>query len=447
MMRFSVSCIIPVVLVLGVVASSGGWAAFRLSDTQNVEEQIAAVRERLEQVRPLVEESRNERAMELLEQAARFLADAERAWQEREDERLALNYVRRALELTGAAVQEATRNQGIEQEQVERELVRLRETLRAAQEMVEQTDLAPAHNLLRQAEQEAEWAREFFEQRAYIQALERIRRATELALQARSQASQWASSSEYQERFGQVLEELDGLIEEARQSPVDSALGINIGELVSSAERLRERAQQSYEQGRFGQALDLARRSRELLRWALRAVSQPLIDGDVAGRAARELERARALLAEAREALGNAANAEQTARLAQVEAWIGQAEQALDEGQAALAMDLLRQAIDLAMKLIYEASGGGTASFPDLAEAARSEYARLVNDILPGALEQVQQHPNPRAVYYLEQAQAAAERARQYLEQEQFERALQEINAAITLARRAIEESHRGASL
>jgi hypothetical protein len=103
---------------------------------------------------------------------------------------------------------------------------------------------------------------------------------------------------------------------------------------------------------------------------------------------------------------------------------------------------MIQDAIRLINKANYAAVNLGAGSWSaDLSQAAQQEYQQLVTEILPGAVEQVRQAPNERAVRSLEMAQQAAERAKYYLDRRIFDRALQEIDAARTLARRAIAES------
>ena len=135
------------------------------------------------------------------------------------------------------------------------------------------------------------------------------------------------------------------------------------------------------------------------------------------------------------------------AGLNQVRALIEEGESEFEAGRLAQAIDLFRRASDLATQLIFQARSRVTAPFPDLPEAAHAEYQRLVEDILPDALEQVRSSPTQRAVFFLEQAQSAAERARAFLDLENYERALQEVNLAKTFARRAVEESVRDSSM
>jgi len=441
--------ILIAVLVLTTLGVPGSWAIYRLADVQDVQEQIDAVRDRLEQIRTLVDASRNEQALRLLEDGARNLIRAEQNL-EQGNELQARNYVRRALELINAAARESSRNRGVSQDQAERELIRLREVLRAAEDLVEQVDSTQAQTLLQRAQEEAEKARQLFEQRNYLRSIDRVRRATSLATQARKVgASEAAQNPSDGVDFPAILDDLDELIQQARDHLGEAPTAMDAGQILGKAEELRQRAEASFNQGQLGRALELARRARELLRWIVQISGQMPVDSSMnqVERVRRELERARALLEEARQSLSNVDDSALASGLDQVQAWVAQAEGLIDQGHFQLAFRVLQQAIDLALHLIFQGQNITTNPFADVAEIARSEFARLVNEVLPDALEQVQEHPTLRAVYFLELAQAAAERARTFLDQEQFERALQEVNTANTLAREAVEESLKHPSM
>lgn len=419
-------------------------AASGLADVRDIEQQILSVRQRLQQVQPLVDESRNERAVELLNQGARNLEDAERALS-RPDEIMARNFVRRALELINAAAQEAARNYGINQEQVERELIRLREIVRSAEEVLAQAQVPAARALLDRAQEEAERSRQLFEQRLYQQALERIKRASDLALQARGMAVR--NSLDSQDNLEQILQDLDRLAQQVQAAVSSVPTPSNVTQIINNALQMRQRAEESLQQGRLERANDQARRARELLQHALRLSGQAQEDFDPLQRATREMERVRALQAEALKAAGNAPDALIQSLLDQLQATLTQAEQALENRNPNLALQLLQRANDLAVQILFRVNNAQTSRFPDLATVARMEYNQLIHEILPDALAHVRRTAvearNSRAVQYLEQAQAAAERAEQLLQQDRLEQALQEINTSKTLARKAIEEANR----
>lgn len=441
--------VLPILIALTLAAP--GWSASDPSSVEDVQEQIQAVKQRLEQVRPMVEESLNSKAISLLEQGERNLEDARKALIDRQDERQARNFVRRALELVNAAAQEAARSRGLTKDQAERELIRLQELIRTTDEVVGNTNLPSARNLLDQARKEAEQARQLSEDGSYHQAMERVRRATELAQRAKDLSAGPLPVSA--SNFEKIIEELDQLIAEAEALTAEggsgnpSAPGYRPNQTLDNVRQLRNQAIEHYRQGRFQQALDCARRAKEIAQWLLLQEGQAPANFDPVERARRELLRANEMYETTSQIVppdGVAQDVE--GWLAQAQALIAQAETLLagspTGAQANSALAAIQEAIHLINKARYAASSLGAGAWPsDLAQAAQQEYRQLVTEILPGAVEQVRLAPNEIAVRYLEQAQRAAERARYYLDRRVFDRALQEIDAARTLARRAIAES------
>jgi len=441
--------ILPILIALALALP--GWSASDPTSVEDVQEQIQAVAQRLEQVRPLVDESRNTKAISLLEQGERNLEDARKALIDRQDERQARNFVRRALELINAAAQEASRSRGISQQQAERELDRLQELIRATDEVVGNTNLSTSQNLLDQARKEAEQARQLTEEGSYYQAMERIRRATELAQKARSLGDGPLPIGITD--FDKIIEELDHLIAEAEALTAEggsgnpTSPGYRPNQTLDNARQLRNQAVENYQRGQVQQALDCARRARELAQWLLRQEGQAPADFDPVERAQRELNRANEMYEKTQSVVPPDGVAPE------IEGWLAQAQELIAQAETLLAgnptgmeantaLAMIQEAIRLINKANYAAVNLGAGDWsPDLAQAAQQEYRQLVTEILPGAVERVRQAPNERAVRSLEQAQLAAERARKYMDQRIYDRALQEIDAARTLARRAIAES------
>lgn len=441
--------ILPILIALALALP--GWSASDPSSVEDVQEQIQAVAQRLEQVRPLVEESRNAKAISLLEQGERNLEDARKALLDRKDERQARNFIRRALELINAAAQEASRNRGISQDQAERELNRLQELIRNTDEVVGNTNLPSAQNLLDQARKEAEQARQLTEEGSYRQAMERIRRSTELARKAGNLGDGPLPIGIT--NFDKIIEELDQLITEAAALTAEggsgnpASPGYRPHQTLDNALQLRNQAVENYQRGQVQQALDCARRAKELAQWLLRQEGQAPADFDPVERAQRELNRANEMYETAQQIVPPDGVAED------IENWLTQAQELMTQAETLLAANptgaeanralaMIQEAIQLINKASYAAANLGAGAWSsDLAQAAQQEYRQLVTEILPGAVEQVRQAPNERAVRSLEQAQLAAERAKNYIDRRIFDRALQEIDAARTLARRAIAES------
>ncbi len=441
--------ILPILIALALALP--GWSASDPSSVEDVQEQIQAVSQRLEQVRPLVEESRNAKAVSLLEQGERNLEDARKALIDRQDERQARNFVRRALELINAAAQEASRSRGISQQQAERELDRLQELIRATDEVVGNTNLSTSQNLLDQARKEAEQARQLTEEGSYYQAMERIRRATELAQKARILGD--GPLPVGVTNFDKIIEELDQLIAEAEALTAEggggnpTSPGYRPNQTLDNARQLRNQAVENYQRGQVQQALDCARRARELTQWLLRQEGQAPANFDPVERAQRELNRANEMYETTQQIVPP------DGVVLEIEGWLTQAQELITQAETILAgnptgmeannaLAMIQEAIRLINKANYAAVNLGAGSWwADLSQAAQQEYRQLVTEILPGAVERVRQAPTERAVRSLEQAQLAAERARKYMDQRIYDRALQEIDAARTLARRAIAES------
>jgi len=437
--------LVPLMVALAAVSALGSLSG--MASLEDVEQQIQAVRQRVQDVRRLVEDSRNSNAVELLEQGVQFLERAEQALEEAQDERQARNYLQRALELVNAATQEAARNRNIDQEKVERELIRLREVLLSTEEALERVNIRAALDLLERAKEEAEKAREIFEEGLYLGALEHVRRAMDLSDDARKLAFQNASITPTI-AFDEIVSELQALQTEANTLLVNTDgifIPANAEQILQNAETLKQRAEESFNTGRIEAALAQARRARELFQLIIRSLAQTPASDNAAEQAQRELDRARALQADAQNLQPPGPSAGDSLLLSQIESLIAQSEASLETGNVLLALQQALQASDLAIQLMHQYRYGNTTAepLPEVSSAAQSEYRQLVGNVLPDALEQVRQSPTARAIEFLEKAQASAERADQFIQGEQFVQALREISISRTFARRATEESLR----
>jgi hypothetical protein len=440
---------VVLLLLMAFFGAVSGWTASGVMAQQDIRQQIGSVSERLEQIRPLVEDSGSRLAEQRLEEAGRLLEDAGRVLERDGNEIQARNFVRRALELINAAVQVASQNRGLAREEVERELVRLRDHLRQTEEILDSfnANRPTGDDLLERARREAEQARSLFENNLYQRALERIHRSTELSSNARRRVDQADSSLP---DGLEILEQLDQLIAnvEDRLSSISSAA--NPVQALQNARLHRDKAVEFSNRGQNHAAMQHARRSRDILLWLLQQSDQPGSNFNEQRRAQRELERNRALLQEARQSLGNNSgqvDSELQSLLSRAENLYQQAQQASLVENYSLALSLTNQSINLAAQIILRAEnedspgtlGPGPGPVPEAVEVSFEEYQTLVSELLPEALEQVRKNPGADAVRYLEQAQAAAVRAESYMNREEHEAALREIARARTLARQAVQ--------
>lgn len=418
------------------------WAGPQVESVEDVLEQIEAVKQRMEQVHTQVQESRNERAVEMLEKAARFLEDAERALDSRQDEIQARNFVRRALEMVNAAAREALKNRQMTQQQVERELIRLHETLRSCERIVQSVDRNSAENLTHRARVEAEKARMFFDEGAYHQALERIRLATQLCNHAKQAAAQSLSEASPVDASQNILQELDDLLQRARDNANSTSVDNNLNVMIQKAERFRDLAAQNFNNGRNDVALHMVNRAKEVLHLVLHNTGEVPSSLDPLDRALRELERVRHLIAEADQNISED-SASGSSSLQKAKDLLAQAEEEIENGHPERALQILVEAVNLASQLLGNHSTDADPNLPTVEETARREYHNLIDGTLPDALEHVRRNPNRNAVKYLEQAQIAAEKAEQFLSAEDYRMALQYADMAKSLAFRAIQESQQ----